>query len=50
MKEFTFSGEHQTPVFDLLLVEEADILDMSEGQLMECLPYMLTKISDRQYR
>jgi len=52
MKEYKFSGEHAILIFDFLsrLVEEADTNGMSEGQLMVCLPHMLTKTAAQQYR
>lgn len=52
MKDFKFSGEEQIILFDFLnrLVEDADTLDVSEGQLMVCLWHMLTKTAAREYR
>lgn len=39
MKDFKFSGEDPILVFDYLspLIQEADVLDIYEGQLMVCL-------------
>ena len=52
MKEHKFSGEDPILVFDFLsrLVEEADTNGMSEGQLIVCLPHLLTKTAAHQYR
>ena len=52
MKEYKFSGEDPILIFDFLsrLVEEADTNGMSEGQLMVCLPHMLTTKAAQQYR
>lgn len=49
MKDFQFSGEDPILVFYFLsrLAEEADTLDMNEGQIMVCLPHMLTKNAAR---
>lgn len=52
MKEFKFSGEDLILVFDFLshLVEEADSIDINEGQLMVYIPHMLNKTATRKYR
>ena len=52
MREYKFSGEDPILIFDFLsrLVEEADTNSMTEGQLMVCLPHMLTKSAAKQYR
>lgn len=52
MKGFKFSGEDTTIIFDFLrrLVRKADLTDMDEGQLIVCLPHMLTKIAASESR
>lgn len=52
MKEYKFSGEYQILIFDILslLIEETDTNEMSEGQLMVCMPHLLTRTATRQYR
>ena len=52
MKEHKFSGEDPILVFDFLgrTVEEADTLAMNEGQLVICLPHLLTKTAAERYR
>lgn len=51
MKYVQYLGEDPILIFYLLswLVEEADKLDMSEGQLMVFLPHMLTKTAAPEY-
>lgn len=51
-KDFTSSGVDPILIIEFLscLVEEAKIVNMSEGQLMVCLPHMLTKNAAREYR
>lgn len=45
MKDFKFSDEDQSLIFHFLscLVEEGDVLDMKGGELMVCLPHIITK-------
>lgn len=52
MKENKFTGEDPILIFDFLsrTVEEADTLAMNEGQLVTCLPHLLTKTAAQQYR
>lgn len=51
-KYIKLSGEYPILIFDFLtkLVEEADTLDISEGQLMVLLPHLLTGSVTDQYR
>lgn len=44
MKDLLSSGEDPILIVDFLsrIVEEADVLEMDEGQLMVCLRHMLT--------
>ena len=52
MRDHKVSGEDPISVFDLFtrIVEEADTLAMSEGQLIVCLPHLLTKNAAQNYR
>lgn len=49
--DLKFSGEDLIIIFDFLdrLVEEADTLDISEGQLMGFLMHMFTETVAREY-
>lgn len=51
-KEHKFSGSDPILVFDFLtrIVEEADMLGMTEGQLFVLLPHMLTGEASSQFR
>ena len=52
MREHKFDGEDPILIFDFLsrAVEEADTLAMNEGQLVICLPHLLTKTAAQRYR
>ena len=52
MRDHKFSGEDPVLVLDFLtrVVEEADTLGMSEGQLIVCLPHLLTKKAAQHFR
>lgn len=45
MKELKIHGKDPNLIFDFLsrLLEEANSVDINDGQLMVCTPYMLTK-------
>lgn len=51
MKDLKFSGQYLILIFDFLsrLLKEAETVEINEGQLMVCIPYMLTKTASRDY-
>ena len=52
MREQKFSGEDYILVFDFLsrVVKETDMLGVYEGQMVTCLPHLLTNRVAKAYR
>ena len=52
MREHKFSGDDSILIFDFLshVVEKADLLCINDGQLITCLPHLLTDHASKDYR